>query len=217
MRLNLLVEGQSEEAFVNQVLAGHLRDCGLVPRVRLLTTRGSRGGVSTYSRIRQDLQRWFREDPDHECRFTTLIDAYGLPGDFPKGDAVRGAADPYARVRALEDAFMVDLQESRFLAHLQLHEFEALLLSEPKAFAGMYPQAAKAIKTLERVRKQAGGPERVNLDSPPSHRIRLVLPGYRKVVAAAQVADRIGLERMRAACPHFDEWVKRLEGLRANL
>jgi hypothetical protein len=126
---------------------------------------------------------------------------------------LRAIRDPYARVQALEDAFSADLQESRFLPYLQLHEFEALLLSDPKAFARMYPQEIRAIKDLERVRKHAGCPERINLDAPPSHRIRLVIPGYRKVVAATQIAQAIGLQQMREACPHFDEWVTRLEGL----
>lgn len=213
MKLHLLVEGQSEEAFVNRVLAGHLLAHGLEPSVRLLTTRGGRGGVSTYSRIRRDLQRWFREEPDHGCRFTTMLDAFGLPGDFPGRDSMRKAGDPHTGVRVLEKAFEADLQEPRFLAHLQLHEFEALLLSHPPAFATMYPSERQGIKSLERVCKSAGTPEKINLDSPPSHRIRQFIPGYRKAAAAAQIAEAIGLDAMRNACPHFEGWVKRLEAL----
>lgn len=211
MRLHLLVEGQSEEAFVRRVLAEHLR--GRVElRVRLLTTKGGRGGVSSYSRIRRDLLGWFREEPGHDCRFTTLLDAYGLPGDFPNQTAARRLADPYARVLLLESAFAEDLGEPRFLPYLQLHEFEALLLSHPAEFLGMYPGHAEAVKRLERTCKDAGGPERINFDTPPSRRIRDCIPGYRKVASAAQIAEAVGLERMRSRCLHFSEWLTRLEG-----
>lgn len=39
------------------------------------------------------------------------------------------------------------------------------------------------------------------------------IPGYDNVSAATQVAQAIGLERMRRQCPHFDSWVTLLEGL----
>lgn len=41
-RLHVLAEGQTEEAFVNQVLAPHLAGHGVVTDVRCVTTRRDR-------------------------------------------------------------------------------------------------------------------------------------------------------------------------------
>jgi len=41
------------------------------------------------------------------------------------------------------------------------------------------------------------------------------LPGYAKVAAANQVIEQIGLEKLKARCRHFREWVERLEALGA--
>lgn len=44
-------------------------------------------------------------------------------------------------------------------------------------------------------------------------RILQHLPGYRKAVYGPLIAQRIGLDAMRQRCPHFHEWVSRLERL----
>ncbi|WP_265306910.1 DUF4276 family protein [Verminephrobacter eiseniae] len=53
-------------------------------------------------------------------------------------------------------------------------------------------------------------------DSPqtaPSKRILAAMPGYRKILHGPQIACAIGLHPMRAACPHFDHWLQKIEGL----
>lgn len=102
-RLNVLAEGQTEEAFVNQVLAPHLGAFGVFASVRCVTTRRDRirpdlvyrGGLRDFGKVRRDLERWLAED--HSAAFTTMFDLYALPRDFPGyADAAR-LADPYAR------------------------------------------------------------------------------------------------------------------------
>ena len=88
IRLHLVVEGQTEEAFVKRVLRDHLGAWDIVTDVRCVQTgrkRGKtyRGGVRMYSQVRNDLLRWMKEDQNPEARFTTMLDLYALPRDFP--------------------------------------------------------------------------------------------------------------------------------------
>ncbi len=47
----------------------------------------------------------------------------------------------------------------------------------------------------------------------PLRRILRIAPGYNKAADGPIAAQRIGLGTMRAKCPHFDEWLTRLESL----
>ena len=65
-RLNFVVEGQTEEAFVNGVLRPHLGAFDIVATARCVTTRRDRrrpdivhrGGLPDYGKARRDLERW---------------------------------------------------------------------------------------------------------------------------------------------------------------
>jgi hypothetical protein len=58
-------------------------------------------------------------------------------------------------------------------------------------------------------------PEDINdgLRTAPSKRILAVMPGYQKTFHGPLIACDIGLEPIRAACPHFDGWLKAIESL----
>jgi Domain of unknown function (DUF4276) len=51
--------------------------------------------------------------------------------------------------------------------------------------------------------------------SAPSKRIMAQIPEYEdaKTVVGPQVAELIGLDTIRAKCPHFNAWLSRLEML----
>jgi hypothetical protein len=58
------------------------------------------------------------------------------------------------------------------------------------------------------------GPEEIN-DDPlhaPSKLLEQLCPQYRKVAFGKSIAAAIGIRRIRSECPHFDEWLCRLEG-----
>lgn len=50
-------------------------------------------------------------------------------------------------------------------------------------------------------------------DTAPSKRIGGVYPAYRKVIDGELAARKIGIDKMRIECPHFNAWLKRLERL----
>ncbi|MGH9318961.1 MAG: DUF4276 family protein [Vicinamibacteria bacterium] len=52
-----------------------------------------------------------------------------------------------------------------------------------------------------------------NPSTAPSKRIELLAPHFQKTLHGAIAAQRIGVDRMRAACPHFARWLAKLHAL----
>ncbi len=104
--------------------------------------------------------------------------------------------------------------DARFLPYLQLHEYEALLFSDPAAFANGINRP-NLVREFQAIRNDFDTPEDINNnpDTAPSKRILAVCPGYRKVIEGAQGAAAVGIRRMRKHCRHFHEWVQSLEAL----
>ena len=221
VRLNMIVEGQTEEIFVNQVLKPHLGAQSVGASVRVVTTRKARGrkyrgGLTTYAKARNDIIRWIRQDQNPDVRFTTMFDLYGLPTDFP-GYKTAVQNDPCQRVETLENALADDIPDPRFIPYIQLHEFEALLLSVPVKLDAQFDNRADEIARLEAMVAQEISPEHINdgATTAPSKRIIRAIPEYegRKASAGPIVAGQIGLPTMRAKCAHFADWLGKLESL----
>lgn len=222
VRLYIIVEGQTEETFVNQILKPHLAPFSVGVSARVVTTRKERGtkyrgGLSTYSKARRDITLWTKQDRNTDVRFTTMFDLYGLPTDFPGYNAAAVQNDPYQRVEALEDALGKDISDRRFIPYIQLHEFEALLLSNPQELDSQFDSRAAGITRLVTMVSQFSSPEHINdgSNTAPSKRIIREIPEYegRKASAGPIVAGRIGLSTLRSNCAHFAEWLAKLENL----
>jgi hypothetical protein len=224
IRLNMVVEGQTEEAFSNRVLVPHFSSREIFPAAQLISRKKStnsrvfKGGLRSYSAVKSHLLRWMRSDPSDEVWFTTMLDLYALPDDFPGYTLGQPNSDPYERVTHLENSFGQDMAEAgiqRFIPYIQLHEFEALLLVEPRALDWEFLEHERAIIRLEALAKRYDSPEEIDEgpDTAPSKRIIHEIPEYAFVKASAGplVADKIGLTALRQACRHFDEWIGRIE------
>ena len=224
IRLHFIVEGPTEEAFVNQTLRPHLVSFSIWASARSVEMsrkqgRKHSGGIVNYAKPRKDIIRWLRQDQNSDARFTTMFDLYSLPDDFPGyADAAR-ASGPYERVRILEDALGNDISDFRFIPYIQLHEFEALVLADPQKLDSQYYDRSTVIRSLVQMAAQFLSPELINdgEDTAPSKRITAAIPGYRKKSAGPLVAEQIGLPTLRSRCPHFGEWLGRLEALSADI
>lgn len=213
-RVYLLVEGQTEEAFVNELLIPHYARIGhyLTPIV-VRTSPGHRGGAVSYAKIRPQIERLCRQDAG--AHVTTLFDLYALPGDFPgKGSpAYPASANGLRKAEFLEAELARDIVQTNFIPNLLVHEFEALLLTRIDAFEP-WTDNDHGLEPLRAARSNTP-PEDIN-DSPhtaPSKRILAAMPGYQKTFHGPLIACDIGLDAMRAACPHFDRWLAVIEGL----
>ena len=222
VRLQFIVEGQTEETFVNRTLRPHLAGLSIwavARRVETSRKRGLtyRGGLSTYEKARRDIAAWMNEDQNPDARFTTMFDLYALPKDFPGSEDAALTGDPYKRVKALEDALREDISDPRFIPYIQLHEFEALLLSDPQKLDSQFYNSDAEIRRLVEMASGFKSPELIDDgdNTAPSRRIIGEIPEYRGMKASAGpiVADKIGLSTLRLRCEHFGEWLGRLEAL----
>jgi hypothetical protein len=217
-RLLMLVEGQSEEIFVKHTLAPYLAQHGVYvqsPIVlwtkRLPSGGGFRGGVSNWNQIRRSLLPLTR---DGDAWISTLLDFYGLPDDFPGLQEALGVGDPREQVAALQERFATELNHQRFIPFLALHEFEAWLFSAPDSVEAHFGKAHLADRLQTAVR-EAGAPELINhgSDTHPKARLHSLVGGYKETSDGPTLLEKIGIAAVRAACPHFDGWLQRLEAL----
>lgn len=222
VRLHFIVEGQTEVRFVRQVLAPHLADLSIVVDARRVQTshKGGvkhSGGISNYELPKRDILQWMSNDRGADARFTTMFDLYGLPSEFPGYSNAALIANPYEKVRAIEDALGADINDRRFIPYIQLHEFEALILSNPEHISGQFGNRDVGIRRLAAMSAQFESPEHIDdgVDTAPSKRIIREIPEYegRKASAGPIVAAHIGLPTLWRKCAHFGEWIDRLERL----
>ncbi len=232
VRLHVLTEGRTELVAVEDVLRPHLLGFGVYADARSVLIRehrtrytpagavvrpAHRGGMGSYRQPRGDLTVWMKDDNHPDCHFTTMFDLYGLPADFPARAAGAKQADPYLKVAALEEALAKDLNHYRFIPYIQVHEFEALLLADPRQLVWEYMDHEPAIASLEQLVAGDQNPELIDegRETAPSKRIIDAIPEYEvdKARVGPLVIGKIGIPALRAKCPHFGEWLCRLERL----
>ena len=222
VRLHFIVEGQTEETFVNRTLCPHLANLSIWVKARcVMTSRRHgvmhRGGIGNYAQAKRDINAWMMEDQNPDARFTTMFDLYGLPRDYPGFQDAARRPDPYERVSILEDTLSESISDSRFIPYLQLYEFETLLLSDPQKLDSQFYDRSVGIRRLVEVASGFESPERINdgINTAPSKRIANEIPEYGRMKASAGpiVAEKIGLPTLRLKCEHFGEWLGKLERL----
>ena len=210
-RVLVFVEGQTEETFVRDLLVPYFSRLGIyLTPILAQTSPGHKGGIVSYGKVKHQLTRLCRQDQG--AYVTTMMDYYGLPNDFP-GLAGR-VADAHEQVMRLELALQQDIDAPNFIPNLMLHEFEALLFSAPEKIAEWLDDQA-LLAPMAAIRAAFATPEHIN-NSPqtaPSKRILALVPHYKKTVDGPLIAEDIGLDAIRAQCPHFNNWIERLLAL----
>lgn len=220
-RALVLAEGDTEERFIKEVLREHFWPLRLDLAPTLLTTKrvksgGSfRGGVTSFGKFENDANRLLSSSGG--ALVTTMLDYYRLPADFP-GMSNRPEGSPLVRVKHVEAALRSHFDNrGNLLPYLSLHEFEALLFSSEVALPNTLTVPEKSAE-FAAIRAGFATPEDIN-ERPgcsPSNRIEEMFPAYRKKFHGPTTAKRIGLERLRAECPHFNEWMAALESFAAS-
>jgi hypothetical protein len=174
-----------------------------------------------YEHLARDLMLWMKQDQNEDSWFTTLIDFYGLPHNFPGFEAAKKLSTSLEAIAHLETEFSRDIVarlnglavSRRFIPYIQLHEFEALLFSAPASFSAAFPNEERAIEKLAAVRAEFDTPEDIDAGNTPSTRILDIIPAYQKPVAGLLIAQHIGLAAVRNECRRFNDWVSRLIAL----
>ncbi len=216
-RVLALVEGQTEEKFIKGIVAPAL----IARNVSIIATtpgrKRSQGGVRLWGGIRVELLRYLKEDTNRYA--TTMFDYYGMPIDWPGRDLARHQAHRQ-KATTVESAMLEDISEAmgstfnrkRFIPYIQMHEFEALLFSAPSILGKVISEQDIACD-LQGIADSFQTPEEIDdgSRSAPSKRILQLSQQYQKVLHGSIAAWQIGLPFMRQKCPHFGEWLEKLE------
>ena len=221
-RLLVHVEGQTEESFVNKVLAPHLQSVGYTAvSARLLGNarqRSHRGGIRQWNSVRNDILNHLTED--QTTLATTMVDYYGLPNSWPGQEGAGRQNTLTDRAALVESRLLEDISRSlgsnfnprRFVPYVVMHEFEGLLFSDPERFAQGIGRQDLASE-FQAIRDEFRSPEEIN-DSPDtalSKRVVNLYRGYQKPSMGIQAIEEIGLDAIRRECPLFNGWVGELE------
>ena len=223
IRLHVVVEGQTEETFVREIVAPDLiaQEVFATPRKVRTSKAGShphKGGGNRYKHWRREIQQTLKSERGNDVFLTTMVDLYRLPTDFPGSTDCSAIADPSEKVKCLEQKLMSEISDPRFIPYIQLHEFEALLLSTPECFRIALRNDDERIRRLQEVCTGFQTVDEIDEGptSAPSQRILTSFPEYGddKPNIGVIIALEIGLGRMLDASPHFRQWIETLRNLR---
>ena len=210
-RLIFIVEGDSEQRFINEHLVIYLSSkFSRVPmHAQKITTnrkKNVKGGNVNYELLKNEVRRTFAQG---DVLITTLLDFLRLPTDYP------GFTVDVKQIGKIEDAVRADcsaiIPPTSFLPYIQKHEFETLLFANPAGFTNVVNSTE--MSGILNVLKKFSTPEDINgsPETAPSKRL-LSIFNYKKVADSALVLKDVDIDLLRRRCPRFNEWVARLEG-----
>jgi len=190
---------------------------GIYPHAFLFRKKG---GSFAYQRARKEILNSLKED--NTCICTTMVDFYGMPTDWPGRTESQSCRNYQDKAKGVEQALSEDIaaqmgdswNPAQFIPYVQMHEFEALLFSDTLILAES-ARKPKVSAQLEWVLQSFSCPEAIDddYDTCPSRRIKQHVENYVKTVDGIIAARKIGLETMRQKCPHFNEWITKLEDI----
>lgn len=102
----------------------------------------------------------------------------------------------------------------KLIPYIQMYEFEGLLFSSPESIAVVLQDESLSTWANNILMDFCNNPEKVNdsSETAPSKRLEK-FTNYRKTTHGPNIAEQIGLTKMRYMCSGFDSWLKTLESL----
>jgi hypothetical protein len=206
--LYILVEGQTEEEFVKDLLRPFLWKEKIyeIQPIKISTKAGFKGGFVNYEHLRRDATRLLKQRK--EVIVSTFVDYFRIPTNLPNYQSCIEFLNIDARIDCLEREIYNDIGHERFLPYIQKHEFEALLFSSNRGFESYFDKSVAGL--TQSVIEQYENPEEIN-DKPqtaPSKRILSFVPEYNKVLDGNIIALEVGFETMLEKCPRFKSWIE---------
>ena len=215
-RLVIIVEGETEESFVNNILCPYFCSKGLYNTIQCFKTKHSPGGISKYSYIKKDILNTIYEK---DVVVSMMIDFYRLPLDFPGFSDLKATQTHQEQANLLEARIKKDLEDSQkqlfenFIPYIQLHEFETLVFASINGIDSLFERSEIDYKGLMNVIQQYPNPEDINNhpDTAPSVRLKKLIPGYNKVLHGIDIINTVGMNELLEKCPRLKVWVESME------
>jgi len=214
-RLIIIVEGSSEEEFVNQTLAPYLlSNFGIydVRAIRVRTSKTQKGGFVRYGKLKNDVEELLKREKG--TIVSTLIDFFAIPTSMPDYKDCMDLGMVDMQIDCLEKAMFEDIGNNRFVPYIQKHEFEALVFAAKEAFEeflAFFPEAqqSKIKMDFQKVISIYPNPENINSGNTtaPSKRLMKIIPGYHKVLHGNLLIEEAGMRELLNKCPRFRKWI----------
>ena len=206
-RLFIVVEGQTEEAFVKELMAPYFIQNGIydVRPVIIQTSKGHKGGFVNYEHLKNDILRLLKSQ-GQDVVVTTFVDFFRCP-ELPNQKDIEALPSHIKRVEEMEKSISDDINDWRFIPYIQLHEFEVLLFSAVNGFEIYFEDQVS--NEIQGIIDSFDNPEEINSspETAPSKRLIRIIPYYDKVIYGNIVALEIGLPTILARCPRFRGWI----------
>ena len=225
--LHMIVEGKTERYFGEKILAPYLGFLYCIDVSIIETSRDRsqgrvfKGGLGNYEKVKREITNRIKQYSKYENHFfSTMFDFYALHDSFPGYPEAERIVDPYDKLKILEESFAKDINNPRFIPYIQLHEFESMIFVDPGQLIFLHPESENGIAILKNVLKEKrvkDNPELIDdgQTTAPSKRILAQIHEYHKPSGFITV-EKIGIETIRKKCPHFNEWLEKLEQLKTN-
>ena len=210
----ILCEGQSEEEFVNRILRPYfyLHQIYDVRPILMTTSKGHKGGDVKYDRLKFNIEKLLKRETD--ILVSTFIDYFRLKNDFPKYEAAQEKQNKMQRVDFLEQALATEINNSRFIPYIQLHEFEGLLFASKDGFEFLPDLKQANLKSLLLAVNEKENPEELNDGelTAPSKRLEQLVPGFdkNKPFYGGLIAEVNTINAVLDRCLRFKTWVETL-------
>lgn len=215
----IIAEGHTEKRFVDMVLTPYCANFEVFLHCIIVKKPGQPGGDVKFGRTKKDIRAFLKQRSDTTvCSF---VDFYGIK-EWPDMEIARAKSEPSDIAAVLNNAAVremkafcgeVQMLEKRYIPFTAVHEFETLLFSDAKILAD---ELGIEQGLVDAVLSECGAPERIN-NSPqtaPSKRLEKWCqdkkPPYKKTITGITIAQKIGIDKMRRACPLFNQWLEQL-------
>ncbi|MBU2629871.1 MAG: DUF4276 family protein, partial [Proteobacteria bacterium] len=192
-------------------------------RATHLTKPGQKGGDVRFVRVKRDLETHLKQRAD--TYVTLFVDYYGIKSDWPGLSLVRSNATPAQIFDTINKAtkatavklFAAQRADKRFIPNITVHEFEALLFSDPNAIS---IHLGISVSKVKAVLKKFGEPEAINNnpETAPSKRLDAWAKTgkFAKTTTGIAIARDIGIRKIRKKCPLFNKWLQTFEEIQAG-
>lgn len=228
-----LVEGYAEKNFIHRIVAPYLSLRGIDITAPMVMTSFDRkagkkhkGGGWSFTPWSRDLNNLWRQHGGRAgTHFTTMVDLYALPSDFPGVATVPAHILFRMKVAHLEKelafhAGHLGIATGRFTPYIAAHEFETMAFTDLDALGTLFLDKDREIQNLKSEVAHISDIESINStpEGAPSNRIAKHIPIYDSYKRSDQsgivnVLEVIELPQIRSACQHLDEWLTQLESL----
>ena len=209
-RLYIVVEGQTEQEFVNSLIAPYLHrfDINYVVPILIHTSKAGRGGFVNYQHLKNDITKLLHSKKD-DLIVSTFVDFFRIP-EIPQKERWSNKKTHLEQATEMEKCMSEDIKDYRFIPYIQLHEFEALLFSSNKGFETYFTE--KDAFETQKIITAFSNPEDINSspEGAPSKRLLSIKNDYNKVIEGNLIALEIGIDALLAKCPKFNSWITQL-------